>query len=42
MINGAAVITLCCKQSTTAHKTTESELDAATTTLSKHVLWFRI
>ena len=41
MINDTAVITLCCKQSTTAYNTTEAELDAAIT-LSKHVLRLRI
>ena len=42
MINDTAVITLCRKQSTTAYNTTEAELDAPATTLSKHVLWLRI
>jgi hypothetical protein len=35
MINDTAVITLCSKQSTTAYNTTEAELDAPATTLSK-------
>ncbi len=40
LMNGTAVITICCKQSTTAYNTTEVELDAATT-MTKRVLWLR-
>ena len=40
LMNGTAVITVCCKQSTTAYNTTEAELDAAST-VTKRVLWLR-
>ncbi len=40
MMNGTAVITVCCKQSTTAYNTTEAELDAVSTVV-KRVLWLR-
>ncbi len=40
MMNGTAVVTVCCKQSTTAYNTTEAELDAATT-ITKRIQWLR-